>query len=256
MTYRDVCDMFLNHPLHPYVIPFTGVDLSSLYDSDVETGPRWAIWVRNLMGFATSPYNSIKLALVAEDVCQGDWHEEGFGLDGKELNPFQRNHIRLNLPGTKEYNPCLSWLSKKIRADGCVACDIFTFVDDERVPGPSEELTWHASHVLASKQSYLGIPDARRKARPCSRQPGAWAGAILHVVPLLRVCVLTSIEKWAKLRAILKKWWDLISTGKEVNKIRLPHKELLSGQGSLVYVTRTYPAMIPYLKGFHLTIEM
>ena len=255
MTDRDVCDMLLNHPLHPSVVPFTGVDLSSLYDNDVETGLRWAVWVRNLMGFAASPYNSIKLALVAEDVCRGDRHEEGFGLDGKELNPFQWTHVRLNLPGTKGYNPCLSWLSK-IQSDGRVACDIFTFVDDERVTGPSKELTWHASHVLASKQSYLGIPDARRKARPCSMQPGAWAGAIVHAVPSLGVCVLTSIEKWAKLRAILKKWWELLSTGKGVNEIRLPHKELLSNQGFLVYVTRTYPAMVPYLKGFHLTIEM
>jgi len=36
----------------------------------------------------------------------------------------------------------------------------------------------------------------------------------------------------------------------------LSHKELLSDWGFLVYVTRTYPAMVPYLKGFHLTIEM
>ena len=31
---------------------------------------------------------------------------------------------------------------------------------------------------------------------------------------------------------------------------------VLSDRGFLVYVTRTYPAMVPYLKGFHLTIEM
>ncbi len=37
---------------------------------------------------------------------------------------------------------------------------------------------------------------------------------------------------------------------------KLSHKELLSDRGFLVFVTRTYPAMIPYLKGFHLTIEM
>ena len=206
MMDRDVCGMFVNHPLHASVIPFTGVDLSSLYDSDVETRPRWAIWVRNLMGFAVCCFTIQFYKIgVAEDVSQGDQHEEGFGLDGKELKPFQWNHICLNLPGTKGYNPCLSWLSK-LRSDGHIACDIFTFVDDERVTGPSEELTWHASHVLAStKQSYLGIPDARRKTRPCSRQPGAWAGAIVHVVPSLGVCVLTSIKKWAKLRAILKK---------------------------------------------------
>jgi hypothetical protein len=36
----------------------------------------------------------------------------------------------------------------------------------------------------------------------------------------------------------------------------LSHKDLLSDRGFLVYVSKTYPAMIPYLKGFHLTIEM
>lgn len=49
-----------------------------------------------------------------------------------------------------------------------------------------------------------------------------------------------------------KKWWDLLSAG----ETELAHKELLSDRGFLVYVTRTYPAMVPYLKGFHLTIEM
>jgi hypothetical protein len=87
----------------------------------------------------------------------------------------------LNLPGTREYNPCLSWLSKMC-ADGCMACDVFEFVDDERVTGPDEELTWQANHALASKQSLLGIQDAGRKARPCSQKPGAWAGGIVHVV--------------------------------------------------------------------------
>lgn len=36
----------------------------------------------------------------------------------------------------------------------------------------------------------------------------------------------------------------------------LSHKELQSDQGFLVYVTRNYSAMVPYLKGFHLTIKM
>ena len=36
----------------------------------------------------------------------------------------------------------------------------------------------------------------------------------------------------------------------------LNHSELTSDIGFLVYVTRTYPSMIPYLKGFHLTAHM
>ena len=37
---------------------------------------------------------------------------------------------------------------------------------------------------------------------------------------------------------------------------KLSHKELMMDQGFLVYATRTYPPMVPYLKCFHLTIEM
>ena len=55
------------------------------------------------------------------------------------------------------------------------------------------------------------------------------------------------------MKGILEKWWTRVSPQKSP---RLDHKELLLDQGFLVYVTRTYPAMIPYLKGFHLTIEM
>jgi hypothetical protein len=35
----------------------------------------------------------------------------------------------------------------------------------------------------------------------------------------------------------------------------LPHKQLESYPGFLVYVSRTYPAMVPYLKGIHLTLD-
>ncbi len=52
MMDRDVGDMFLNYQLHRDVVPYTGVDLSSLYESKEDVGPRWAVWDRNLMGFA------------------------------------------------------------------------------------------------------------------------------------------------------------------------------------------------------------
>jgi hypothetical protein len=143
------------------------------------------------------------------------------------------------------------WISKR-REDGQLACDVFTFVDDERVVGPTEELTWQASLALTSKQSYLGIQDAARKAQPCSQTTGAWAGAIVHVLNELGVCVLTSKEKWLKMQGILEKWRLVLA---EPNA-KLSHKKLLSDRGFLVYVTRTYPAMVPYLKGFQLTIKM
>ena len=147
MTDHDVGDLFFNYQLHRDVVPYTGVDLYSLYESKDDVGPGWAVCDRNLMGFAASPYNSIKMALVAEEVCQGNRHEQGVKADGRELNPFQWESVWLNLPGSKGYDPCVSWISK-LRADGRVACNLFTFVDDKRVTaGPDEDLTWQASHT-------------------------------------------------------------------------------------------------------------
>ncbi len=54
MMDRDVGDMFLNYQLHSLAMPFTGVDLSLLYESEDEAGPHWAVWDRNLMDFAAS----------------------------------------------------------------------------------------------------------------------------------------------------------------------------------------------------------
>jgi len=172
------------------------------------------------------------------------------GVDEKELNSFQWNHIRLNLPATEGYDPCTTWISKR-REDGRIACDVFTFVDDEHIVGPDEELAWQASHIFASKQSYLGLQDAGRKAHPCSKTCGAWAGGIVHILKNLCICVLTSKEKWLKMRAILEKWEAALA----VVDPELVHKELLADRGFLVYVTWTYPALVLYLKGFHLTIE-
>ena len=55
-----------------------------------------------------------------------------------------------------------------MQVNGRIACNLFTFVDDDRVTGADEDLAWQASHMLTSKQSYLGVQDAGRKARPSS----------------------------------------------------------------------------------------
>jgi hypothetical protein len=251
MTDRDIADMFLNFQLDEEVKPFTGVDLSCMYEEGEPIDPKWAYWDRNLMGFAASPNNSCLMALIIEEVIHGNRHETRCGSDGKELNPFQWFKVQLNLPGTEGYDPTQTWICK-MREDGLFACAMLTFVDDERVAGPTEDLTWQASHRIAAIQSYLGVQDAARKVRPCSQTPGAWAGAVVHIFPQLGVCTLTSEDKWTKLKEMLVKWDELLSSG----ETQLSHKELQSDRGFLVYVTRTYPAMVPYLKGFHLSIEM
>jgi hypothetical protein len=72
------------------------------------------------------------------------------------------------------------------------------------------------------------------------------------VFPEDGVYVLTSEEKWKRLKEIVDKWL----TELELGSVELSHKELLSDRCFLVYVTRAYPVMIPYVKGFHLTAEM
>ena len=64
--------------------------------------------------------------------------------------------------------------------------------------------------------------------------------------------MLTSREKWSKVKSILRNWSLVLMEPSP----QLLHKELLLDRGFLVYITQTYPAMVPYLKGFHLTIEM
>lgn len=242
MLDRDIGEQFLNFPLHETAWAYTGLDLGPIMGDSSPSPNRWYHWVRCLMGFSASPYIAVKMTLICEEVARGDRHD----LD----NPFHWSYARLNLPGTPNYTPTQSWFSK-IREDGRVAADVFTFVDDERITGPDEDLTWKAGHRLACIQAYLGIQDAARKLRRCSQEPGAWAGSVVHVLPEFGVCVLTSPEKWDKLKSILKKWLTRVERGDE----KLDHKELLSDRGFLVYVTRTYPSMVPYLKGFHLTIE-
>ena len=56
-------DMFLNFQLHASAIPFTVVNLTSLYESPEDTRLCYAFWDRTLMGFAPSAYNSIRWLL-------------------------------------------------------------------------------------------------------------------------------------------------------------------------------------------------
>ena len=243
MTDRDVGDMFLNFPLHKSARIFAGVDIKPILKPDDPDQHRWYQWARNAMGFSPSPYNSIKMSLVVEEIIKGD----RFDLK----NPFQWEFVRLNLPGTRTYDPSKPWIVK-VRGDGLSASELFTFVDDERVAGATDDNTWAASHAVGSKQSYVGMQDAARKADICTQQARAWAGAVVHVIPEKGVCVLTSDEKWLKTKGIISKWLDVLEKG----AMELEHKELLSDRGFLVYVTRAYPPMIPYFKGFHLTAEM
>jgi hypothetical protein len=68
--------------------------------------------------------------------------------------------------------------------------------------------------------------------------------------------VLCLPEKWKKVKAIFEKW---LSEGRRAEEAKkewwLDHSELESDRGFLIHIARTYPMMVPYLKGIHHTLE-
>jgi hypothetical protein len=187
---------------------------------------------------------------VADEVIRGNHH-----ADGK--NVFEWVRIRLNLPGDRNYDPSLPWVSK-VKADGRIAADLFTFVDDLRPTGPGRRDCWRAARRAASILNSLGIQDAPQKRRDSSPKPGAWSGSVIVVIPE-GVCVLASKDKWQKAKALLQEIQEMLD--QDPNAMPRYRLEQIRGfcleqiRGFLIYVTRTYPCMTPYLIGIHMTID-
>ena len=244
MQDRDIGEMFLNFMLSREARKFTGVDLRPLGLSEEDCPRLWLVWVRNLMGFKASPYNSVRTYLIAEEIIRGDPDDEA--------NALQWSDVRLNLPGTAEYVPGEAWISKR-RRDGSLASDFVTFVDDQRVVGGSHERVKAAGHAISTRESYLGIQDALRKVRHFlgSRFAGAWAGVVVLNDEEKGIVQLLSQENWDKMRSIIDKWLKRVEDG----QLELDHRELRSDRGFLVYACQAYPGLKPYLKGLHLSLE-
>lgn len=240
----DIGEMFHNFDLHHSTQQFAGVDVGPLDFSAEECPHHWLVWTQNLMGFKPSPFNSVRMFLIAEEVIRGDRHDAA--------NPFQWEEIELNLPGTKGYTPTRAWISKR-RVDGTLATDFVVFVDGKRLAGANQERVREGGHAMSTRESYLGIQDALRKWRAAggSKTPGASAGVVVHT-DAEGVMVLTSQDKWDKLKSICRHWKDVLDGG----EVLLDHRRLLLDKGFLVYIAQAYPGMKPYLKGFHLSLEM
>jgi hypothetical protein len=124
------------------------------------------------MGLKLSPYQAVQAILVAKEVIQGN--------RSNPTNAFRWDTVRLNLPGSTEYNLRLRWVSKIRLSNGKLAADIFIYVDDAQVTTPSKEDCWQATRQAANIANSLGIQEAARKRRWGSRRPGAWAGSIVE----------------------------------------------------------------------------
>jgi hypothetical protein len=123
------------------------------------------------MGLKPSPYQAVQGALVAKRLALGN--------PANESNVFQWSWLDLNLPGSKGYRTGFPWISKQ-RDDGLIVVDVHSNVDDERVTGPTSELTWQGSSKLAKLRAHLGLQDAAQKRREPSQEPGPWAGVVAN----------------------------------------------------------------------------
>jgi len=233
----DIAEMFLNFNLCVSLQPYSGVDLSTLKLHAGED-KLWERWTRNFMGLRDSPYRSIQLMIMAKREAYGD-HLDRTG-------PFHWGTIVLNLPGTRDYDPTFPWIMKA-RYDGHLACEVYVYVDDGKVTGWCRAACWAAASRFSKVMARLGIQDAARKRTEPSTTPGPWAGSVAHTQN--GVELLVSVAKWEKTRVLVEELHALTQVD------QVDRKRLEQVRGYLIYVSRTYRWMVPYLKGLHLTID-
>ena len=250
----DLGEMFLNFPLDDLLRPFVGVDVTELQEELEKRGilPKdhrgrkgriFLRWIRCLMGLKCSPYNASRAMGWAEDFIRGNRLAS--------TNPLRWDAVILNLPGLKDYNPSLPKLYKWNDHVGQLAANFETYVDDIRTNGYSEHSGVLANRRVASRCNYLGIQDAARKRRFPSKKPGVWCGA-KSSTDKDGVYTSTTQAKWNKGKGLIDSWLKELATSADG---MLERKPLERGRGFLVHLSRTYPMLVPFMKGIHHTLE-
>jgi hypothetical protein len=242
----DLGEMFLNYTLDLDIRQYAGIDVTGVDDSHIGKGVKRILerWCRTLMGFKPSPYVCTQTFSWSEEIIVGD-HSDC-------KNPFFWDQVILNLPGMKEYNPVMPRVYRWNSIDNCMACFFGTYIDDIRSGGPTERSCRETSRRIASRINYLGQQDAVRKRGHPAKTPRAWAGAKCEASEKEGLFVLSTDAKWAKSKAIIVKWLELLEVDSvETLSYTSPEKDV----GFLCHISRTYPAIFPYLKGFYNTLN-
>jgi hypothetical protein len=126
--------MFLNFALDIKIRPYAGTDLS--YFPTLTNTVHWEHWERCLMGFKPSLYNAIRAFGWCEDFICGN---------ARALNnPLHWVTVCVNLPRDEDNDPLLPWVTKTVLTQRCeqIAGDFYTYVDDIRTCGQSEDHCW------------------------------------------------------------------------------------------------------------------
>ena len=192
------------------------------------------------MGFWCSPYIATQSFAWSEEIVVGDLSDPN--------NPFAWNEIKLNLPGSDSYNPSMPWIYKWNSVADCMPAFFGTYVDDVRSGASTESMCRIATRRIASVVNYLGQQDAARKRRPPSQTPGPWAGAKCSSLAGDGLYVMSTQGKWNKAQNIISKW--KLALG-DKSSLLANYKEMESDAGFLCHISRTYPRLFPYLKGFY-----
>jgi hypothetical protein len=214
----DSGEMFNNYMLHPNEAMLLGVEITKTLQDRLKLKSNIMVWDRLLFGFCPAPLYAVRMFMRAIEVSRRSRHDK--------TSAFVWSCVRLNLPGSDEYDPALPRIAK-IREDGLQACDEVTFVDDGRILGPTRELTTLATRQVAAGIQHMGCQEAARKRRPVGQRNGAWAGNVVHTdLGLDRRFI--SQEKWNKAREGAK--WIKEFADKNT---AIPYKQFLSWVGFL-----------------------
>jgi hypothetical protein len=112
MADNNVGETFLNFPLHQSLRELCGVDLTHYFAPELGKKVTWERWSRCAMGLKSSPYNTVRMMMVAQELILGD--------KDKEANVFRWKCVVLNCPGSPAYNPSMPWVYKVRRGGGRV----------------------------------------------------------------------------------------------------------------------------------------
>jgi hypothetical protein len=126
-------------------------------------------------------------------------------------------------------------------------------VDDLRALGATEEHAWAVVMRIIKWLQYLGIQNTARKNCPPTRKPGAWAGAVFRVY-LREILKTVTQEKWDKAKMEIGELDESMGAKLEDNST-VNYKQLETIRGFMCHIGQTFTIVMPFLKGFHLTLS-
>ena len=224
------------------VCAYTEVDVTKVAEASEMRKRVLERWTRTLMGFRPSPYIATQMFVWSKEVIVRDY------LDPSK--PFYCDEVRLNQPGTKDYDPSMPWIYHWNSIENCLPGFFGTYTDDIQMGHSHKKGCKKVSRQVASQVNYLGQQDIARKRGQPLKTPQAWTGAKYLSIEGSGLYVLSTQEKWNKTKCIVDQLTKALDAG---DQILLEYSTLEKDVGFLCHISRTYPVMFPYLKGFYNT---